>query len=136
MPLLPHQPSLCFKICPGYSSSRLRSWCHPELAFSVEKVSSLFPLFQPHPPSCLHFNRLVLSHVPVAQDHFVPVHDKSPQLHLASHLHHGSAYNLLNSCVPQGPILQPITFSHFSNFLKETIMAIGWDATNFSPHSF
>ena len=52
------------------------------------------------------------------------------------HLHHGSAYNLLNSCVPQGPILQPITFSHFSNFLKETIMAIGWDATNFSPHSF
>ena len=84
MPLLPHQPSLCFKICPGYSSSRLRSWCHPELAFSVEKVSSLFPLFQPHPPSCLHFNRLMLSHVPVAQDHFVPVHDKSPQLHLAS----------------------------------------------------
>ena len=39
-------------------------------------------------------------------------------------------------CVPQGPILQPITFSLFSSFLKETISAIGLDATNFSPHSF
>ena len=39
-------------------------------------------------------------------------------------------------CVPQGPILQPITFSFFSRFLKETISAIGLDATNFSLHSF
>ena len=39
-------------------------------------------------------------------------------------------------CVPQGPLLQPITFSLFSSFLKETITAIGLDATNFSPHSF
>ena len=39
-------------------------------------------------------------------------------------------------CIPQGPILQPITLSLFSSFLKETISAIGLDATNFSPHSF
>ena len=39
-------------------------------------------------------------------------------------------------CVPQGPLLQPITFSLFSSFLKETITAIGLDATNFSPDSF
>ena len=39
-------------------------------------------------------------------------------------------------CVPQGPILQPITFSLFSSFLKETISAIVLDATNFSLNSF
>ena len=35
-------------------------------------------------------------------------------------------------CVPQGPLLQPITFSLFSRCLKETITAIGLDAVNFS----
>ena len=39
-------------------------------------------------------------------------------------------------CVPRGHMLQPITFSLFSSFLKETIAAVGLDATNFSPHSF
>ena len=38
--------------------------------------------------------------------------------------------------VPQGPALQAITFSLFASLLKETILAIGLDATNFSPHSF
>lgn len=40
------------------------------------------------------------------------------------------------SCVPQGHILQPVTFSLFSSFLKETITALGLDAMNFSPRSF
>ena len=38
-------------------------------------------------------------------------------------------------CVPQGSLPQPITFSLFSTFLKETITAIGLDATNFSLRS-
>ena len=47
-------------------------------------VSSFLPLFQPHTPSCLSFNHLMLSHVPVVQDRFVPVHDELPQLCLPS----------------------------------------------------
>ena len=32
-------------------------------------------------------------------------------------------------------MFQPVTFSLFSSFLKETITAVGLDATNLSPHS-
>ena len=72
------------RICPGYSSQSLRSGYPPELAFSVENVSQVLRLFQPYTPSCLSFNRLMLSRVPVTQDHLVPIHDESPQLHSPS----------------------------------------------------
>ena len=73
-------PFFASRICPGYSIPRLRSRYSPKLAFSVENVSSFLPLFQPHAPSCLSFDHLMLSHVPVVQDQFLPVRDESPQL--------------------------------------------------------
>lgn len=48
----------------------------------------------------------------------------------------GASRRLPFFCVPQGPLLQPIIFSLFSGFLKETITAIGLDAMNLCPHSF
>ena len=72
------------RICPGYSSPHLHSWYPAELAFSVENVSLFLPSFQPHTSSCLSFNHLMLSCVPVVQDCFIPVHDESPQLRSTS----------------------------------------------------
>ena len=49
-------------------------------------------------------------------------------------IHH--YFQLAWFCVQQRPQLQPITSFLFSSFLKDTITAIGLNATNFSPHSF